>query len=124
MPDKGDSMNLTNKDLDQQLLGLAKQGKVGDFNALREANPDHRVDFREADLRDADLTDADLRDADLTCANLICVNLTRANLTDAELGGTTLFGAIGAIESGTLQRKQREEREACEEADRKVARNG
>lgn len=78
-----------NKEISQQLSTLLQAGNVNEFNALKQKNPELRLNLRGIDLTDANLPGVDLTDADLTRANLIGVNLTGANLTGAKLDDAT-----------------------------------
>lgn len=97
---------------------LLKIGRVEEWNALRDLNPNWKpvlkeinlsnaklsgVNLRKADLTEADFYMADLSDADLTDSILVKANLSMANLkksildnsdlTDTKLNGAEIEGA-------------------------------
>lgn len=73
-------------------LKVLKEGSRA-WNRWRKANPDAKIDLRNADLRGMNLGRVNLMHADLNGANLKGINLAGANLTGADLTGTLLVEA-------------------------------
>jgi uncharacterized protein YjbI with pentapeptide repeats len=75
------------------LLKLLLDGKIKEFNKIREQKGYAAINFREVDLNGRNLKGIDLRSVDLTYANLQGANLQGANLEGANLTRSLLEGA-------------------------------
>jgi hypothetical protein len=76
----------------EEHLSILRQG-VQTWNQWRGANPELKLDLREANLSGAQLYRAHLSRADLSQADLTRANLTQADLTRADLSQVNLFQA-------------------------------
>jgi len=80
---------------DDNMYQLLREGRVKDFNALREQGKTcdlRNADLRGLDLRGLDADGLDLRDAYLRQADLRGLDLTGARLEGASINGAKISG--------------------------------
>ena len=79
------------------LIELLKQGKVSEFNRLRQNDPTinlRGLNLSNLDLRKLDASNLDLRDTFLSHADLRNLDLSSARLQGTVIGGAKIAGTL------------------------------